>query len=263
MRRNGKRPILLSYVSKPAVPALLLGLLSAFCAAAQKPGTPYLYFRLNTPRGTQTLEPGRPAQVSSNESIRLEVCIRAGTVEDRFEQPDIRALNQHPEYFTHRPPPNIVVALHRVLPGGRPGSPPGSPPGSRKDVPFRVNSSGGGKDLAVYFVNVDLDMLEERAVRLRKAEQFVDWILAQTPADIRSRMLETPAAKQRLVERFEETYINNPPGDYEITARYTPTTPENWQGTLVSAPARLRVVNTGDFFELIKAQQAAKTGAVK
>jgi len=241
-------------MSKPAVPALVLGLVGAICAAAQKPGTPYLYFRLNTPRGMQTLEPGRPAQVPNNKAIALEVCIRATNVEDQFEQPQIRALNQHPEYFANRPPPNITLTLHRVLPGGRPGS--------MEDMPFRVNSSGGGKDLAVYFVNVDLDMLEERTVRLQRAEQFIGWMLAQSP-DARSHLLATTAGKQRLVEHFEESYINNPPGDYEITARYTPTTAENWKGTLVSAPARLRVVNAGDFFDVIKAQQAAKVGKVR
>ena len=127
-------------------------------------------------------------------------------------------------------------------------------------MPFRVNSSGGGKDLAVYFVNVDLDMLEEKTVRLQRAAQFVDWMLAQSPDDARSHLLETPAGKQRLIEHFEESYTNNPPGDYEITARYTPTTPQNWRGTLVSAPARLRVVNAGDFFDAIKVQQAGKAG---
>jgi hypothetical protein len=239
-------------MSKPAVPALVLGLLGACCAAAQRPGTPILYFRLITPRGTQAIEPGRPAQVANNERIRLEVCIRARTVEDRFEQPGIRALNQQPGYFAHRPPPNIVLTLHRISPDGRPGS--------GKDMPFRVNSSGGGKDLAIYYVNVDLDMLEKRSVRLQRAEQFVAWMLAQVPADTRSHMLETASARQRLIEHFEDSYINNPPGDYEITARYTPTTAENWKGTLVSAPARLRVVNAGDFFDVIKAQQASKAG---
>lgn len=243
-------------MSKPA--ALLLGLLGGFCATAQIPRTPYLYFRLNTPRGMQTLEPGRPAQVPNNKAIGLEVCIRASKVEDQFEQPQIQALNQHPEYFANRPPPNITLTLHRVLPGGSLGS----LHGDENAMPFRVNSSGGGKDLAVYFVNVDLDMLEDRTVRLQRAGHFVDWMLAQSP-DARSHLLETPAAKQRLIEHFEESYINNPPGDYEIMARYTPTTPENWKGTLISAPARLRVVNVGDFFDVIRAQQAAKPGTVK
>jgi len=176
-------------------------------------------------------------------------------VEDRFEQPEIRALNQHPEYFTRRPPPNIALTLHQILLDGRPGS--------GKDMPFRVNSPGGGKDLTIYYVNVDLDMLEERSVRLQRAEKFVAWMLAQVPADTQSHLLETASAKQRLIEHFEDSYINNPPGDYEITARYTPTTEENWKGTLVSAPARLHVVNAGDFFDVIKAQQASKGGTNK
>ncbi|HXI38460.1 MAG TPA: hypothetical protein VNH83_00710 [Bryobacteraceae bacterium] len=235
--------------------ALAMGLLGAFCALAQTPRAPYLYFRLNTPRGMQTLAPGRPAQVVSNKAIALEVCIRTTRVEDQFEQPQIRALNQHPEFFAHRPPPNIEIMLRHVLPNG--------PSGSAEAMPFRVNSSGGGKDLEVYFVNVDMDMLEEKSVRLQKAGQFVEWMLAQSPDDARSHLLETPAARQRLIEHFEDSYINNPPGDYEITAKYTPTTPENWRGTLVSAPVRLCVVNAGDFFEVIKAQQAGKAGAVK
>lgn len=232
--------------------AVVPWLVGAFCAAAQTPRTPYLYFRLNTPRGMQTLAPGRFAEAATNKAVALEVCIRANKVEDRFEQPQIRALNQHPEFFANRPPPNIEITLRRVLPNGLPDS--------GEAMPFRVNSSGGGKDLEVYFVNVDLDMLEEKAVRLRKAGQFVEWMLAQFPADAQSRLLAAPAGRQRLIEHFEESYINNPPGDYEITARYTPTTAENWKGTLVSAPARLRVVNAGDFFDVIKAQQKANAG---
>ncbi len=232
--------------------AFFLWFAGVFCAAAQTPRAPYLYFRLNTPRGMQALAPGRPAEVPNNKAIALEVCIRASKVEDRFEQLQIRALNQHPEFFANRPPPNIEITLRRVLPGGRPDS--------GEAMPFRVNSPGGGKDLEVYFVNVDLDMLEEKVVRLQKAGKFVEWMLAQSPDDARSHLLETPAARQRLIEHFEESYVNNPPGDYEITARYTPTTPDNWKGTLVSAPVRLRVVSAGDFFDVIRAQQAGKAG---
>jgi hypothetical protein len=228
---------------------LLLGCLGA--AVAQTPGTPYLYFRLITPHGIQRLQPGRAVQVSNNSAIQLEVCVRARTVEDRFEQPDIEALNKGPEYFSQRPPANIVLTLNRVLPEGR------------QEMPFRVNSSGGGKDLAVYFVMVEIDMLEDRAVRLKRAVQFVDWMLTQSPADTRSQMLLNSPAKERLIEHFEETYINNPPGDYEIAARYTPTTQENWKGNLVSAPARIHVVQSGDFFDAIKAKQANKAGVIK
>ena len=128
-------------------------------------------------------------------------------------------------------------------------------PDGRHEVPFRVNSSGGGKDLAVYFVNVDINILEERTVRLKKAEEFVDGMLAQSPADPRSQMILNSPGKQRLIDHFEEAYINNPPGEYEISARYTPTTEGNWRGSLVSAPARLRVVNSGDFFDVIKAKK--------
>ena len=232
-------------MSKPAAPALLFGLLGTLCAAAQTTDAPSLYFRLTTPRGFQTIEPGRPVKVSSNAAIGLAVCVRARGVEDRFEPPDLLAANKGPEYFANRPPPNIVLTVHRMVSGGQ------------QEVPFRVNSSGGGKDLAVYFVMVEIDILEERAIRQQRAEQFVDWMLTQSPGDLRSRTLLNSPAKQRLVDHFADQYINNPPGDYTITAKYTPSTEGNWKGTLVSGPAQIRVVPTGDSFDAMKAKLAA------
>lgn len=207
-------------------------------AAAQRAPAPSLYFRLVSPRGIQTLGRERSVESPSNAPIRLQVCVRAMRVEDHFEQPDLEADNKGPEYFAHRPPPNIVVAIRSIDSG--------------EDVQFRVNSSGGGKDLAVYFVDAEIDLLEEKSVRLRKAEDFVDWMLAQPGGERQSQLLRD--AKQRLVEQFAEQYIYNPPGEYEIRARYTPSTAGNWAGTLESRPARIRVVESRDFFEAIKAK---------
>ena len=118
---------------------------------------------------------------------------------------------------------------------------------SSEDVRFRVNSSGGGKNLEVYYVDAEIDLLEEKAVRQQRAEEFVEWILTQPGGERQSQLLH--AAKQRLVDQFEGQYIHNPPGEYEISARYTPSTPGNWAGILESGPARFRVLEAVDSFE--------------
>jgi hypothetical protein len=126
--------------------------------------------------------------------------------------PEIRALNQHPDYYKARPPANIMLSVRRVTVG------------SRQEVPFRVNSSGGGKDLAIWYVSADIDLLEDKDVRLKRAGQFVEWMAAQVPEDSRARLLSGLIGNGGIVAYFEEQYINNPPGDYEIIARYTPST---------------------------------------
>lgn len=226
---------------RPFLTALALAALVAPpWAQARQAGTPYLYIRLVTAHGTQTPPPGRPSLVPNNERIQFQVCVEARTVEERLEQPEIQALNQHPEYFKHRPPPNVSLSVRRITAAGR------------QEVPFRVNSSGGGKDLTVYSVNADIDLLEDKAARLRKAEQFVEWMAARLPGDPRSHLLQSAPGRQQLAGYFEEQYVNNPPGDYEIIARYTPTTAENWRGALVSAPFLIKVIDNGDFFDVLR-----------
>ena len=209
--------------------------------SAQQPQPPYLFFRLIAPQGLVTPGPDRPTEVANNQRIALQICIRVRSVEDRFEQPDIQALNQHPDYFKNRPPANITLSVRRVRAGGG------------EEVPIRVNSSGGGKDLTLHYVRADIDILEEKEVRLKRVEQFVEWMAAQPEAS-RSGLLQAPGGKSRMAALFEDQYINNPPGDYEFIARYAPTSPDNWRGSLVSAPLRIKVVDQGDFLDVMKAR---------
>ena len=94
------------------LPRFFLGLAAAAMAVAQQP--PYLFLRLVTPAGTQVLAPNQVVQVKNSERIRLQVCIRARSVADRFEQPAIQAVNQAPGYFQNRPGPNITLSIKRI-----------------------------------------------------------------------------------------------------------------------------------------------------
>jgi len=211
-------------------------MLVAIVTAAQQP--PYLFLRQITPAGVQTLPPNHAIQVANHDRIHLQICIRARNVAEKIEQPEVRAANQNPGYFDHRPGPNISLSIQRVI-----GN-------DRRDVPFRLSSSGLGKDLDIYWVDADIDMLEEKAVRLQKAEQFVAWIASQPGGERQSQLLQ--GSLGTLTSYFEEQYINNPPGDYQITAKYNPTTGQNGRAGLTSAPVRIHVMDAGDFFDTLK-----------
>jgi hypothetical protein len=225
-------------------PVALVLLASAAVVAGQSQ-PPYLFLRLNTPHGLVTLAPDRSTEVPNNQRISLQICVKARTIADQFEQPEIRALNQHSDYYKVRPPADVTLSVRRVTAS------------SHEEVPFRVYSSGGGKDLAIYHVSADIDLLEDKDVRLKRAGQFVEWMAAQVPEDSRARLLTGPIGTGGLIAYFEEQYINNPPGDYEIIARYTPSTPQNWTGSLVTSALRIKVTDNGDFFDGLKAKLAA------
>ena len=124
----------------------------------------------------------------------------------------------------------------------------------RVSVPFRVVSSGGGKNLTVHYVAAAADLLEDKAVRQQKVRLFLEWMTVEVKRQGQGSHLTTLAQGQpKILESFEEQYIHNPPGDYEIAARYTPVSRgDHWTGTLVSAPLRVRISDGPDFFDLLK-----------
>ena len=107
-------------------------------------------------------------------------------------------------------------------------------------------------------MDADIDLLEDKNVRLERVKRFVDWMATQAANEPRAQLLQSPAGKERMVSYFEDQYISNPPGEYEIVARYTPSSPGNWRGELTSAPFHLTIINAGDFFDKLKAQLTAR-----
>jgi hypothetical protein len=81
-----------------------------------------------------------------------------------------RKEDQGPNCFQNHPGPNVTLSIKRIS-------------GTVKEkVPFRVTSSGGGKDLTVHYVLADIDILEDKAVREQRV-QFIAWhaCLARLP----------------------------------------------------------------------------------
>ena len=219
---------------------LLIALLPALPGLAQTSQLPRLYIALAGKSG-DVAGSSNPVPVPSNERLSLRVCLEVRTVADAFEQLEVRALNQHPDYFKNRAGPNVTLSVRQIT-----GT-------SAVEVPFRLYSSGGGgKDPTVSYVSADIDILEDKAIRQNKLQQFAEWFLAEADPRVASPLLEHPQGLQAVMEYFDEGYVSNPQGDYEITARYSPTTQTYWRGTLVSAPFRIRVIQAGDFFDQLK-----------
>jgi hypothetical protein len=117
-------------------------------------------------------------------------------------------------------------------------------------------SSGGGTNVTVYDVDVSFDILETPQARRQHIRQFADWMwdfaTTRRAAALPQAMGDKETYATRAVPLYDEMYINNPVGTYEITARYAPSTPRNWSGVLTSEPLKIRVIFKADFFDPMK-----------
>ena len=90
----------------------------------------------------------------------------------------------------------------------------------------------------------------------------MEWIAAEArrqgaASQTLSILQDNPQRMQAMIDQFEDQYVNNPPGEYEIVAQYRPVSPgPHWTGTLVSRPFRVRVVAGPDFFDRARAKAA-------
>lgn len=220
---------------------------------AQKTTLPYLYFEVWNENGKLSPDENGLITVANNERIRLRVCMKVKSVADAFEKLEIQALNQHPDYFKHRPPPNTTLQVTQVTAQGN------------RDVPFRVLSSGGGKNLTVYDVDATLDILEANEIREKHIREFLAWMLKyvakENPSGLPYFMADKDAFITRSLPTYEERYINNPVGNYEIIASYAPSTAKNWRGILRTQPLKVRVIHKADFFDSMKAKSSTEKAA--
>ena len=213
---------------------------TSITAGAQTRAVPYLYLEIWNQQGV--VRPGADGfiTVANNERVTMRVMLKVPAVSDRFEQLEILAGNQHPDYFKNRPPANITIQVRQ----------------GTTSCPVRIVSSGGGKNVTVYNVDADFDILEARDVRQQHVRDFLTWMFEtmQTadPAATSRLAPDKEAFLTRSVPVYDEMYINNPVGLYEVTARYAPSTPENWRGVLTTPPIKLRVIFRADFFDVMK-----------
>ena len=221
----------------------VLFIVAVATAAAQTPAPPYLYLEARSQGGI--VKPGADGfiTVANNERIQTRVCLKVRSVSDAFESLEIQASNQHPDYFKDRPPAKVTLHARQI-------------DAPTREVPVRIVSSGGGKNLTLYDVDATFDILEPPQLRQQHIRDFAEWMwdFAKTrgPSGRSPSMPDKDTWVARAWPAYEEMYLNNPVGAYEITARYAPSTPGNWKGVLTTDPLKIRVVFKADFFDVMK-----------
>jgi hypothetical protein len=215
-------------------------------AAAQTRTPPYLYLEVWSPSGI--VRPGADGfiTVANNERIQTRVCLKVPSVFDAFESLGIQASNQPPDYFKNRPPANVSLRARQIAAG------------APQEAPVRIVSSGRGGNLTISWIDATFDILETPQLRQQHGRDFAKWMWDFVQTRGSAGLLQSMADKETYVTRvwpyYEEMYVNNPVGSYEITGRYAPSTSGNWKGELTTDTLKIRVIFNADFFDVMKSK---------
>lgn len=178
-----------------------------------------------------------PLARSKRIELRFIVALPAGS--DRGEMPEVVALNQQKGYFDQRPPANMTVAMSRLDGAGK-----------RTPVLIRLNTMGSGGDTKEISRDIAIDVLENADVRRKRIRDFF-MANAAPPSDDRERQADA------FVKYLDPIYVDNPPGDYEVSIAYEPATGA-FAGQHASASVHLTVAPGPDMIELLRANAKKK-----
>src|SRR6266511_3706628 len=159
----------------------------------------------------------------------------------------IRATNQHPDFFKERPGPTVSLEVTRV------GT------NERDLLPIRIFSSGQGYGNGVHYLSVSIDILEPQSVRQNRLDQFTSQLreLASASGLSGAGAMNESARLQGTRTYFDEFYISNAPGVYDLKAVFQPD-PAVAQGRTLTASALVRVLDGPDSLDLLKQKLAEK-----
>jgi hypothetical protein len=195
------------------------GLVALLCMAltssvtAEAATLPRLYLSLEPPLGAPSAAINGVVAVPRSQRFHFYAVMEAPSLEERFADLRIAAINQTAGASAGAPPTNLTVRAFKVEQE------------RATEVPVRIVSSGGGNDMNFYFVDVELDIV-------------------QLPADVRNDASKSGGEREQLLRGMTQSKlipVDNPPGLYEIRAEYKPSTPGNWRGVLTAPAVRIRV----------------------
>ena len=150
----------------------------------------------------QTVEP-LLVTLPRDQRLNLRVIVTAPSVESQIENLEIMAENQQPGYWVSRKGPNVFVKTERL-----------DATGDHSAARSRVFSSGGGKSLREFAIQIDLEFLDTPEARKARIRAFFE---KSDPSQDHGRI-------DAAVSYFARMYIANPPGRYEVTIKYEPKT---------------------------------------
>jgi hypothetical protein len=234
-------------------------LVIVFCCVSVKAGfaqpassSPYLSFKFSGENDQRGKSPQNPAILKRAERLEFQIqyVTNAPYRPSRgidYGPLSIRAINQHPDFFKERPGPTVSLEVTRVSTN------------ERELLPIRIFSSGQGYGDGVHYLSVSIDILEPQAVRQDRLSQFISHFkeLASASGFSGKAAINESARLQGAQTYFDEFYIGNPPGVYNLKAVFRPD-PAIAQGKTLTASALVRVLDGPDSLELLKQKLAEK-----
>jgi hypothetical protein len=220
-------------------------------AGLPQSAAPYLSFKFSEANNQKGKPPQSPALKRAERlEFQIQYVTNAPYRPSRgidYGPLSIRAVNQHPDFFKERPGPTVSLEVTRV--GAN----------ERELLPIRIFSSGQGYGNGVHYLSVSIDILEPETVRQNRLSQFINHFreLASVSGSSGAGTLNESARLQGAQTYFDEFYIGNPPGLYNLKALFQPD-PAVAQGKILTASALVRVMDGPDSLELLKQKLAEK-----
>jgi hypothetical protein len=212
---------------------------------------PYLSFKFSGENDQRGKSPQSPATLKRSERLEFQIqyVTNAPYRPSRgidYGPLSIRAINQHPDFFKERPGPTVSLEVTRV------GT-------NERELPIRIFSSGQGFGDEVHYLSVSIDILEPQPVRQNRLDQFISQFreLAAVSGFSGAGAMNDSARLQGTKTYFDEFYIGNPPGLYNLKALFQPD-PSVAQRRTLTASAFVKVLDGPDSLELLKQKLAAK-----
>jgi hypothetical protein len=221
-------------------------------AGFSQSAAPYLSFKFSGENDQKGKSPQSPATLKRAERLEFQIqyVTNAPYRPSRgidYGPLSIRAVNQHSDFFKERPGPTVSLEVTRV------GT------SERELLPVRIFSSGQGYGNGVHYLSVSIDILEPETVRQNRLDQFISQFreLATASGLSGGNVMNESARLQGMQTYFDESYIGNPAGLYNLKALFQPD-PAIAQGKTLTASALVRVLDGPDSLELLKQKLAEK-----
>jgi hypothetical protein len=231
---------------------LLIPLWCVSVKAGVPQAAPYLSFKFSGENDQRGKSPQGPATLKRAERLEFQIHYvtnapyRASRGID-YGPLSIHTINQHPDFFKERPGPTVSLEVTRV------GT------NEREQLPIRVFSSGQGYGDGVHYLSVSIDILEPQAVRHNRLGQFISQFreLAAASGFSGGNLVNESARLQGAQNYFDEFYVSNPPGLYNLKAVFQPD-PSVGQRKTLTASALVRVLDGPDSLDLLTQKLAEK-----
>lgn len=112
---------------------------------------------------------------------------------------------------------------------------------SKRPLETAIGSSGGGVIEGAPDTSVDIGLAGKSEYRLQALRTFYG-CLKSSLAQTKMRELPEPTDDQLLSNPMLEYYVANPPGDYQLVARYLALEAGFWHDPVYSEPLRIRII---------------------